>query len=72
MRAQYRYFRVKIFEKKILPFTLSMHAITLQKIEIQFESKYRVGQIKRGHAFLLITSEVLLGSSLFLAENKAS
>jgi len=32
---------------------------------------YRVGQIKRGNAFQLITSEVLLGSPLFLAENKA-
>jgi len=32
---------------------------------------YRVGQIKWGHAFQLITSEVLLGSSQFLAENKA-
>jgi len=32
---------------------------------------YRVGQIKRGHTFELITSEVLLVSSLFLAENKA-
>jgi len=31
---------------------------------------YRVGQTKRGRAFQLVTSEVLLGSSLFLAENK--
>jgi len=32
---------------------------------------YRVDLIKRGHAFQPITSEVLLMSSLFLAENKA-
>jgi len=34
-------------------------------------SPYRVGQIKCGHAFKLITLEVLLGYSTILAENKA-
>jgi len=33
--------------------------------------KYRVDQIKRCHEFQPVTSEVLLGSSLFLAQNKA-
>jgi len=32
---------------------------------------YRVSQIKRGHAFQLITSEMLLGPSLCFAEIKA-
>jgi len=38
---------------------------------LMWQDIYRVGQIKLGHSFQLITSEVLLGSSLFLAENKA-
>jgi len=32
---------------------------------------YRVGQIKEGHKFQLLTSEMPLGSSLFWAESKA-
>jgi len=32
---------------------------------------YRVGKVKLGLVFQLITSEVLLGSTLFLEEDKA-
>jgi len=35
------------------------------------KGNYRVGQIKWGLAFQLITSEVLLGSSVYLAEYRA-
>jgi len=44
--------------------------IEKQNKQKQQQNIYRVGQIKRSHAFQLITSEVQVGSLLFWAETR--
>jgi len=45
------------------------HRRTALRSQCHYNAAYRVGQITRGHAFQLITSDMVLGFSLFWAEN---